>query len=280
LVILLCLIHPFDLKNLFMGHKHVTLFVLLLVSVLSVLAQEKGEISVGVGPSFPVGQFAGVTTWNANDGYAKAGHIADIGYAYPLGHSGFSLTAQLWGRLNDINTPALANTEAQTFQGYHWSDPEKPWKTAALMGGGNYSLDLPWTLVRGLRAEGGLVLGAALAQFANFTQTGTRTSPQDPSTTDEVLITSYKVSSIAFSGLAHLGLSYPFGKHLRVHADVDFWGTKPTFKNATQSILTASGIDNSGYLYSATSMSTMSTTSNATQSMNSVDLTAGVSWHL
>jgi hypothetical protein len=267
---------------------------LVLLSAFAVFAQQPGSatltqpsepaapfhprssIALSVGPSFPLGEFGKSNPSDNNAGFAKAGHLFSLAYLHPVRHTNLSLTAQLWGRLNELNESALVNGFSSKTPGYSWHIPVGYYKTAAVMLGATYGL----SITAKLRAEAGLMGGIAESRFPGYTVTGEKTpggNPVDPQLLQASLSSGWATS---FSVLGELGFTYRLNHRLHLLAHMDYWQTKPTFKQIVQTGTTGYIYNNGSGLNGGLMSTSYSGSGNITQAMNSLNFTAGVAWTL
>jgi len=235
--------------------------------------QSKGSLTLSIGPTIPLGDFASKNGFAASAGLANVGALADISYQHPLGNSRFGWMARLRGSFNGVSKKAtLAPFEAE-FPGHRWSMNNSHWTTVAALLGWYYKL--PLTPKLSLQADIGL--GAAESWSPKQSITGIRDSVGF-GPVDLVQANLHSVSTTAFTGLTGLAVCYRWNSHWALMARADYVYLKPTFHNVTAQLINAQNLIIPGIIspYNATSTSYYSTTHNYTQAMSSVDIAAGV----
>lgn len=236
--------------------------------------QHNNSVTLSLGPAFPVGKFASTNADDPNAGAARIGGVADLSYAYSFNHSNFGIFALARARINSIDVQASLSPLMKTFPGYDWPAAHKYWEAGAFMVGGYHSS----LLTNKISIEEGLMFGVAYALRPAYNTTAIKALNDFPGDADVLFINSPKAHAITFSSLLKIGASLQLTNNISLVADIDYWYIKPTFKNVTQSISIANGL-NIPYLYTLSNShlppSFYFYKSDNTQSMSSVNVTVG-----
>jgi hypothetical protein len=237
------------------------------------VTQSKGALNLSLGPTIPLGDFAGKNGFSTSDGLANVGALADVSYQHPLGNTRFGWMAALRGRFNGVSKKATLSPLEAEFPGYRWSMNHSRWTTVAALLGGYYRL--PLTSKLSLQAD--IRLGIAESWSPKQSITGIRDSVGF-GPVDFVQANLHSVSTTAFTGLAGLAVSYRWNSRWLIMARADYAYLKPTFHNVTTQLINAQNLIIPGIIspYNAASTSVYSTTHNYTQAMSSVDIVVGV----
>ena len=265
--------------NLIKMKKPLLLVIVIFLSGIEAFSQRNDWLSLSIGGSFPVGEFASKDANDSHSGAADPGGLIDLSYLHPLGKGGFGLTAALRGRLNLIDQSATAAALASSDEGYQWSGKKAYWKTAALMVGAYYHV----SVAKRWQVTGSILLGAADNRLPKYTITGLKNANNaDPADVSLIELSTNGVSAVSFAALLKAGITYQLTRRYCLVANIGFWDLKPTFKNVSVEMLEGNGFVIPGlYIPSAATMVVVnSNTFNYTQPMNSVDLSVGIAMRL
>jgi hypothetical protein len=235
-------------------------------------AQNKGTISLSLGPAIPVGDFASKNGFVPSSGLANIGALADLSYQRLFSHSRFGWMATLRGRFNGVDKNGTIAPFAAEFPGYEWSMNSNRWIAASALVGGYYQL--PVTPKLSLTAN--IELGVAEAWSPKQSITGVHDSA-GYGALDVVYANARAVSATAFTGLGGLGIRYQWRSRWALLARVDYTYLKPTFK-ITANIETAQHFvyPNQPLLLNASEVEYNSTTGKYTQAMPCVNVLVGI----
>ena len=253
--------------------------VICLLFSIDAFSQSNDWLSLSLGGSFPVGEFASKNANDPQSGTADPGGLIDLSYMHPLGKVGFGLTAALRGRMNLIDQSATAAALASNDDGYQWSGKKAYWKTAALMVGAYYHVPV----AKRWQVTGSVLLGAADNRLPKYTITGLKNANgADPRDVSLIELSTNGVSAVSFAALLKAGITYQLTRRYCLVANIGFWDLKPTFKNVSVEMLEGNGFVIPGlYIPSAATMVVVnSNTFSYTQPMNSVDLSVGIAMRL
>ncbi len=238
--------------------------------------QDKGLLSLTLGPSFPIGAYGSKDPNSSTSGLANIGGSADITYQHPFKKSHFGWMAGIRGNINWVNKNAtLAPLEAE-YSGYQWTQKNSYWSDVSALAGAYYTIPLRPRLSLSLSLE----LGAAKAWSPNQSIRGLRDSSGQE---DLVLATVHPISAYAFTGAAGAGIRYQLCSHWALLGRINFTYLKPTFKNLRTDIFYAQDLVISGNYQlgnSGTVVDENSHWGNYTQAMDHIDLSVGIGWTL
>jgi hypothetical protein len=183
--------------------------------------QDKGYIAISLGPSFATGDFASTNMDNKSAGFAKTGAIFDITFAYKL-NKNFGVSALLRGQANKTDAQAFAdemikqipmdNVAIRTETG--------SWGIGALLLGGFGSFPIQ----KDLSFEPRVMVG-----FASATSPGLTFNIDTPEGSAWVKQSSATATDFAY--LFGMGVKYNAGKRVCILGNIDYFGSKPNFKN-------------------------------------------------
>ena len=201
------------------------LFVLMFLATKS-FSQNKGYVSISMGPSFPIGNFASKNVNNNFAGWASTGIVLDINIAYKLGRN-FGLFGSLRGQTNNFDNAAFA-TELANQTGYDWSVSSKPWSIGGLMFGGYGSFPVSKKVSFDTKSLIG-ILRIATPEI-NSTLSGSGGS---------VWVKQNSVNSISFTYLLGSGFKFDITEKICLMTHLDYLVSKPEFRNVE--IITSDG---------------------------------------
>jgi hypothetical protein len=196
-----------------------TLFVMLFV--FNTFSQDKGYIAVSLGPAIPAGDFASKSMDNTSAGFAKAGAIFDISFAYKIDKY-FGLIAMLRGQSHKTDAQAMADEmiKQMPFDNISVATESESWSIGALLIGSYGSFPIQKDLTFESKIMVGLLSASAPKTTFNIS------TPEGAGWV--------KQSSATGSALACLigaGLKYNVGKKICMLANIDYLGATPKYKN-------------------------------------------------
>ena len=109
------------------------LFVLMFLATKS-FSQNNGYVSISMGPSLPIGNFASKNINNNSAGWATTGVVLDLNIAYKLGRN-LGLSGLLRGQTNNFDNTAFG-VEFVNQTRNNWSVNSKPWRIGGFLFGG------------------------------------------------------------------------------------------------------------------------------------------------
>ncbi len=113
-------------------NKFFSITILLCLSFSQIFSQNKtNELSLSIGPSFPLGDYSNTSLNNEFSGFAKTGQTISINFSRRLKNN-LGLEAMLYGQRNPINTSAFANELSKSI-GSNWTVDEKSWYATSLL---------------------------------------------------------------------------------------------------------------------------------------------------
>ncbi|HSZ87708.1 MAG TPA: hypothetical protein VK787_16860 [Puia sp.] len=219
-------------------------FLIILVSIFAVQclnAQKeysKNSLSFSIGPSIPVGSFAGTNLSNGSSGFAKIGESVNFSFDHRLNQH-LVFTVMLSGQINRLNTNALKTqlSEYPFFADFssigtrhysNWVVDKKSWCLESLQMG--ITEEIPFSNNDNLSFTGKILCGATYAQLPLI-------SAQSFSDTSYATYIRRKASAFAFSYLAGAGLKYKFKRKVYFLFDLNYFGAAQfTFKNVQEGI--------------------------------------------
>ena len=254
------------------------LWLFLALLALHADAQSHGALSLTLGPSVPVGDFAGKDANSETAALTNIGALADLSYQHSFaGNRRPGWFASVRGRYNSVSkTGSLAPLQSQ-FPDYHWGTNSCHWLTVAAIAGGYYQ----WTLTPQLSLQANIGLGIAESWSPKQTITGVRDSVGF-GPVDLIQATVKSVSATAVTVIGGLSLSYRLHGRWSLLAKADYMYLKPKFHNVTAMVVNAHNLiipynlspSNASYVTVNT------TTRDHEQPMSSVNISMGFSWAL
>jgi hypothetical protein len=236
------------------------------------------QISLSIGPSLPVGEFASKNGSDPASGMAKPGALADLSYmSPPKAHLGLIGTIR-W-RVNPVSKDGALGIFQQAYPSFQWSMSSHSWSAGAVMAGVYYTA----SVTPKLSFQGALMAGAAEVYAQDWAIRGIRDSTATGGHVDVGFADNKKMHTTTFTAMAKAGISYRLTGRLSFVASLDYWYLKPAFKNFSTSLAFGYHMLIPGYYSlsnSATAITYNSYTKDYTQPMNSLDLTAGLSFRL
>ena len=254
----------------------------LILALLSLHAgaqsQSHGVLSVTLGPSVPVGDFAGTDANSETAALATIGALADLSYQHSFaGNSRLGWFASIRGRYNSVSkSGSLAPLQSQ-LPDYHWGTNSCHWLTVAAIAGGYYQ----WTLTPQLSLQANIGLGVAESWSPKQTITGVRDSVGF-GPVDLIQASVKSVSATAVTAIGGLSLSYRLHGRWSLLAKADYMYLKPKFHNVTTTVVNAHHliIPNNLSPSNASYVTVNTTTRDYEQPMSSVNISVGLGWAL
>ncbi|MFN9711273.1 MAG: hypothetical protein ACK55K_07700 [Bacteroidota bacterium] len=197
------------------------LSLIVMLFTINAFSQDKGYVAVSLGAGIPTGDFASKDMNNRSSGFAKAGAIFDISFAYKLDKK-FGIIAMLRGQAHKTDAQAMAEEmiKQMPFDNISISTQSESWSIGAILVGGYGSFPIE----KQLSFESRLMIGflSATAPKATFnlsTPEGTAWVKQSSAT------------GSAFAYQIGAGLKYNAGKRVCMLVNIDYMGATPKFKD-------------------------------------------------
>lgn len=182
----------------------------------------KGHIGISLGPSIPLGDLSSKDADNDAAGWANAGAILDISFAYKLGNGNFGVTGLLRGQFNPTDAQGLADELANQAGGVVWTVESDGWGIGGLMFGGFGSFPISEKASFDTRA----MIGFLSASSPEFTITGTGSG-------GTAWVRQGSASSNSFAYLIGAGFKFDIGSKLYLLTNLDYLGSNPEFSDVT-----------------------------------------------
>jgi hypothetical protein len=217
-------------------------------------ANDKGYISLLLGPSIPVGNYASSNFSNSKAGFAGLGENLNISYCRLLGKN-FGIAAELLGQINPLNVKAMEKSFATqkfaepyfysttgppqtpplpvyvTYQ--HWNFDKKSWQSGSMLLGAYMQLPLN---------HSGNISFTTKAMIGAIYLSSPQLNGEGYTDTSLIKLSQSTASAFGFAYSLSAGLKYDFNKRLSFLVSVEYLGTaKITFKNVTETIITENG---------------------------------------
>ncbi|MES2559371.1 MAG: hypothetical protein V4590_06500 [Bacteroidota bacterium] len=196
-------------------------FVLLLCEQVNAQETERGYVTIGIGPSIPLSDFASTNTSNDDAGYAMNGGNLNISFAYRLG-SHLGLTAMLTGTSNPVDVDAIDRDFEEAFSNADWTITADRWRIGGLMIGGFATFPASENLSFDIR----LLAGVLQTTMPEIRANGVSALGEVSATREE------KTVATSTYDLGFL-LRYKIGNSICLLAGADFIGANPQFDNVT-----------------------------------------------
>ncbi|HEX4374077.1 MAG TPA: hypothetical protein VHZ50_12305 [Puia sp.] len=234
-------------------------FLVILISIFAVqclYAQKdssKNSLSFSIGPSIPVGSFAGTDFSKSSSGFAKIGEAVNFSFDHKLSEH-LSFTVMWYGQRNGLNTKTF-QTQLATNSAFFWdlssSEPrrypnwvvdKKSWYVGSLQIG--ITEEMPFSANSKISFIAKALIGGAYVQLPKL-------HAQSFSDTSYVVLQQNGASAFGLSYTIGAGLKYKLNKKFNLIFDADYFGTTQiSFKNVTQTVAATNGGLNVPGIYS------------------------------
>lgn len=225
-------------------------FLVILISIFTVQCLysqkdfSKNSLSFSIGPSIPVGSFAGTDFSKSSSGFAKMGESANFSFDHKLNKQ-LSFAIVLYGERNGLNTKALASQLATNSAFFwdlstphprrypNWVVDKKSWYLESLQIG--ITEEIPFSANNKISFIARALVGAAYAQLPKL-------HAQSFSDTSYVVLQQNGASAFALSYTIGVGLKYKLNSKFGLILNADYFGTTQiSFKNITQTVAATNG---------------------------------------
>jgi hypothetical protein len=264
----------------------------ILINAYSQNLKYKGYVCLSVGPSIPVGNYGSTNLSNDQAGFAAPGGNASLSYCRRISKK-FGLAAEMLGQINPLNIKAMeksfsqqkfvepyvtsSNGQPQTlpppeYVSYqNWNFNKKSWWSGSLLVGGygQFPLSKPGNISFTTKA----MLGAVYLTAPSLGGSGYTDS-------SFAQVSQSKASAFGFAYSFGAGMNYDLNKKVCFFASAEYFATaNVTFKNVTESILTAKSIIVPGLVlnpgnYSERSEATV--IANTSQKVSALNISVGI----
>lgn len=216
--------------------------------------EKKGFLSISLGPSIPIGDFASTDINKEEAGFASTGAIFDITFGYKANDK-YGFMAVLRGQSNPFDAEALENELENDNPSINWSVDGDNWGIGGFLLGGYREVPLNEGSKTSFQLK-------ALIGFLNST------SPEFSfSATSGGVSASgkqFSASTTAFSYLLGLGFSHKLSNSINAVLNLDYLGANPEFKNV-ETVNTLGG-------------QTSTSTSTFSQSFGAINISGGIAF--
>ena len=181
----------------------------------------KGYVAFSLGPAFPIGDFRSTEAQNIYSGFATTGFMYDLSLGYKIG-TNFGITAMARSRSNGIDDQAVTDVLNQPSTGISWQVESKNWWTGAFLFGGFGSFPVSPNSKTSFEARAmfGFVSASSAAFNVSTTYLGTT-----------AVIDQRSVAATGIGFLLGAGFKFNTGANFCVFTNLDYFSTKPEFKN-------------------------------------------------
>lgn len=252
-------------------------YLLVLVLTAATLQTFSQQLTLSVGPAFPVGAYGSKDGNDDASGLAKLGPMAELSYMHPIGTKHFGVAGLLRWRQNAFDKQQSVAPLAEQLPGFQWSTSGGSWKTAAAMAGAYYMAPVggKWSFI------GQMTVGVAEAWLPQINVKGIQDTTGGTGDANIVVAENKKTNSTTFSAMAKAGFAYHLTDRFSLTACVDYWYLSPDF-TITQTVAYGQHLIVPGVyeLSNASSINTTSGSASYTQKMNSINFTLGVAMKL
>lgn len=198
----------------------VTVFTLFTFSVKA-QSEQKGFLSLSLGPSIPIGDFASTDINKEEAGFASTGAIFDLTFGYKLNKQ-YGFMAMLRGQANAFDTEALETALENDNPNVNWNVTGDSWGIGGFLVGGYRSAPV---------GEGGKT-NFQLRALIGFLSSS---SPEFSFTaTSGGVVASgkqFEASATAFSYLLGAGFTHKIASNFNLLVNLDYLGANPEFNN-------------------------------------------------
>ena len=180
------------------------------------LKGDVGYVSLSIGPSIPVGNFADNNINNLNAGFAKAGYKFEISGGYNITPV-ISLNARGFYSSHSYDAGSLLNKYTSENPGTTFSSTARNWDIYGGMIGVSYS----HPVTRKFTADVKLLSGFMQTSIPKMTIAGNNGSS----------VTESEKSATSFVYLLSVGGHYPLGRLIDLVGNLEYLSSSPTFSN-------------------------------------------------
>ncbi len=197
--------------------KKLSLLTVLILLCACTFAQNKSTISLSIGTTTPMGDFASKDLDKTGAGFANGGLLFDLKYSYKINNH-FGITAMLRRQNSPIDAQAYADEAAKLFSSGTVTINSTSWKIGGYMGGfnGNYPINDIFTL------QGRALIGFLTAE-----------SPELKFTLTDAGFTYWAkqnaATSSSFAYLFGAGLETKLSEKFVFLTNIDYLGASPEF---------------------------------------------------
>lgn len=181
---------------------------------------QKGYISISLGPSLPTGDFASTNYNNNEAGWSKTGAVIDIAFTHKFSQSHWGIAAMLRGQTNPLDAQGIADEVASQVPGVLITVTTTNWQIGSLWLGTYGSFPFSEKAAFDTRAMiGFLRVTAPEITTTAITAFGSEWIKQSSSTTS------------TFGYLLGAGFRFDLGEKLSFLTQADYMSSKPKFKD-------------------------------------------------
>jgi hypothetical protein len=183
------------------------------------LKGDVGFISLSIGPSIPVGNFANKDIKNANAGFAKTGSKVGINAGFKLLEN-VNIGASLFYSVNSYDVSSLTQKLANDYPGTTWGTSGRSWDIYGGMVGLTYSYPFKNRFVSDFKFQSGFMQSSIPEMVVT--------------SNNNLKITEAKKSASSLVYLISVGGHYPLGRLLDIVGNLEYLGSSPSFSNISR----------------------------------------------
>ena len=230
--------------------KNLFLLLVILFNFLQGFSQNKSMVSISMGPSFAVGNFANKNPNNSTSGIATTGVVFDIHFTHLLNEN-LGIAAILRGQSNATDAKAIEDEMKKMYPQVQWSVQSNYWGIGGLLFGGFGT----WPLYNKCSFDAKFLIGIANATSPEITITG-----KSALSTEWVKQNSTPSNTFAF--MPGVGLNVHPTNRISILLNLDYLLANPDFINVNTYSSTGQLVK---YAFS--------------QKMETINISLGFGWH-
>jgi hypothetical protein len=197
-----------------------TIMVVCLIAPLATAQKNKGYVGISIGSSTPLGDLSSKDLDNDAAGFADAGAVVDISFAYKLGEGNFGVAGVIRGQANPLDVQAIVDEFAKEVPGVNWSLESDGWGIGGLMVGGYGAFPISEKTSFEARA----LIGFLTTSSPEMTVTGSVPGAA-------IWVKQATASASSFSFNLGAGFRFNLGEKVCLLTSMDYLGSNPEFSN-------------------------------------------------
>lgn len=183
------------------------------------LKGDVGYVSLSIGPSIPLGNFADNDIKNANAGFAKTGSKVGLNAGFRL-LDNVNLGVSLYYSVNSYDVSSLTQKLANDYPGTTWNTSGRNWDIYGGMLGLTYSYPFKNKFVGDLKFQSGIMKSSIPEMIVT--------------SNNNLKIIEAEKSASSFVYLISIGGHYPLGRLFDIVGNLEYLSSNPTFSNISR----------------------------------------------
>lgn len=178
-----------------------------------------GYISLSIGPSIPLGNFANNDIKNANAGFAKTGSKVGINAGFNILEN-VNIGASLFYSVNSYDVSSLTQKLTNDYPGTTWSTSGRNWDIYGGMIGLTYSYPFKNKFVGDFKFQSGFMQSSIPEMVV--------------SSSNNLKITEAEKSASSLVYMISVGGHYPLGRLFDIIGNLEYLASSPSFSNISR----------------------------------------------